>query len=381
MNKNSGYYCLFYALISDIIGFDNGLKSIDKSNLKCTNLNEASKHAGYTNYIVYKFISHGAYSNINISKKLASNASIFLLSVYDSFVTSKLTDPSNINLNTQTIIDNLIVRMSEYFNSDKNKQNRLYDNDLIEKLDKLSDFNYNYSKFSYDEEDNSCYPLVRGVPIGIIFSGKKNRDKLLEISIESCRTTHNNAISYLGTFTTALFISLSLEKVNPNKWIHILLNFFLEGKIVNYIKKTIPKKDIKPHLTEINEFQYLINNYKLLRFDKDSKYIPSSEDKYFMFLNDKSLYMYAKFGLQGIFNPGSNGIDCIIYAYDAFMESGSNFEKLIYNSMLHVGVSHYTGCLAGALYGSYYGNSDLQSKFDNFDLKNKLDKLTNLHYH
>ena len=93
MNKNSGYYCLFYALISDI---------------------------------VYKFISHGAYSNINISKKLASNASIFLLSVYDSFVTSKLTDPNNINLNTQTIIDNLIVRMSEYFNSDKNKQNRLY---------------------------------------------------------------------------------------------------------------------------------------------------------------------------------------------------------------------------------------------------------------
>lgn len=380
MNNNYKYYCLLYAILGDIIGFENGHKTLDKSNLKCTNLNEASKHASYTNYIVYKFISNGGYSNINISKKIASNASIFLLSVYDSFVTAGFTDPNNTALTTQDVIDNIIIRMSEYFNSDKNKQNRLYDNDLIDKIDKLIKHNYNYSNFSYDENDNSCYPLVRGVPIGIIFSGKKYRDKLLEFSIESCRITHNNAISYLGTFTVALFISLSLEKVNPNKWIDILLSFFLEGTIVKYIKKTISKKEIKHHLTEINEFQYLINKYKLLRFDKYSKFIPSSQDKYFIFLNDRSLYLYHKFGINGIFNPGSNGIDCIIYAYDAFMESGSNFEKLIYNSMLHVGVSHYTGCLAGALYGSYYGKSDLNSNFDNFDLKNKLDKLTNLHF-
>ena len=83
----------------------------------------------------------------------------------------------------------------------------------------------------------------------------------------------------------------------------------------------------------------------------------------------------STFGTKNRLPKGKNGLDGILYAYDSFMEAGSSFEKLIYNSMLHSGLTNVTGCIAGALFGAYYGNKDLPNNLSNIELKDKLNKL------
>ena len=45
--------------------------------------------------------------------------------------------------------------------------------------------------------------------------------------------------------------------------------------------------------------------------------------------------------------------------------------------MLHAGDSDSTGCIAGALFGAYYGNVNLPNKISDIELKNKLDNIMN----
>ena len=80
---------------------------------------------------------------------------------------------------------------------------------------------------------------------------------------------------------------------------------------------------------------------------------------------------------EGHFYPGANGLDSVILAYDALLESKNNFEKLIYNAMLHAGDSDSTGCIAGALFGAYWGNVDIPENLTHIELKSELDNLFN----
>ena len=95
------------------------------------------------------------------------------------------------------------------------------------------------------------------------------------------------------------------------------------------------------------------------------------------FLDIRNNLFYEYFNRPGYYNPGSNGLDSVIIAYDSILECEGNFEKLIYNSMLHAGDSDSTGCIAGALFGAYYGNANLPKNLTDIELKIKLDKLFN----
>ena len=57
---------------------------------------------------------------------------------------------------------------------------------------------------------------MRCMPIGLIYHGKKNRNKLIYISIMSSKITHNNPIGYLGGLASALFTALAFEEVDEN---------------------------------------------------------------------------------------------------------------------------------------------------------------------
>ena len=375
MKNNFEYYSLLYAIIGDTIGFGNGITKYNKyENMKCISNNDALNLSGWTNYHLYSFISNGGYSGFNIDKLNVSESSIFMLSVYEALTNFK------VKYNKDLIIKNVILKMTNSYNEDKLKINRSYDDVTLEKLKKHNEKN-DFKNISYNDSDLGSEPLVRGIAIGLKYSGEKNRNKLLELSIEVTKITHSNPTSFIGTFATALFISLAIEKVDPNKWIDILMTFLIDGKILNFLKETIPKNlsnEIKYYVKDIVEYQYLLNKYKQIRFDmKKDKFLSSTNggSKYLMILNDRCFYFYKQFGSHGIFNPGSNGLDGILYAYDSFMESGSSFEKLIYNSMLHSGQTNVTGCIAGALFGAYYGNKDLPNNLSNIELKDKLNKL------
>ena len=91
----------------------------------------------------------------------------------------------------------------------------------------------------------------------------------------------------------------------------------------------------------------------------------------------RSRFYYDNFTNKKNFNPGSNGCDSVIIAYDCFMDSKS-FYSLIFYSMLHSGDSDTTGCIAGAFYGAYHGNIDkLNINKQNIEKINTIETLFN----
>jgi ADP-ribosylarginine hydrolase len=380
-DNNKLYYSMFYAIVGDTIGFGNGLVEFNENDNMIVRSNfEAKKHSFYTIYHIYNFISKGGYSGFTIDNLIASDDSILTLAVFDGV-------KSSLNKNTKDVINNIKDKLIEYYEKDKLKDRRYYGNRTIKSLERLINRNLDWKKFSYSENAGGCGASIRSMPIGLFYHGKENRDKLLEISIQSSRITHNNPTGYLGGFASALFTALAIEGVKPYFWIDELLSFFREGKIANFVKKEIGdkfKNELKYHLQDIDEFFYLLMKYKDWRFvelTKDKQYIfkPTKDGhkKSMIWLDIRNNLFYQYFNRPGYYNPGSNGFDSVIIAYDSILECEGSFEKLIYNAMLHAGDSDSTGCIAGALFGAYYGNVNIPKNLTQIELKDELDNLIN----
>ena len=377
--SNNKYYSMYYSIIGDIIGFGNGSVEFNEFSNNVVKSNfDAKQNSIFTIYHIYNFISNGGYSGFSIKNLIASDDSILNLAVYDGL-------KSSLNMTNNDIVDKIKDKLIEYYLNDNLRDKRYYGIRTVKSLDRLINRNLNWQNFSYSINAGGCGASIRSMPIGLFYSGKKNRKKLLEISIQSSRITHNNPTGYLGGFTSALFTALAIEGLEPFYWIDELLNFFREGTIINFIKKTIGdkfKNELKYHLQDIDEFFYLLLVYKEWRFEKiNNKYFfkssKNSKKKSMKFLDVRNNLFYEYFNRPGYYNPGSNGFDSVIIAYDSILECEGNFEKLIYNAMLHAGDSDSTGCIAGALFGAYYGNVNIPNNLTDIELKIKLDKLFN----
>tara|TARA_Y200000002_G_scaffold381876_2_gene397128 strand:- start:938 stop:2077 length:1140 start_codon:yes stop_codon:yes gene_type:complete len=376
---NNKYYSMYYSIIGDIIGFGNGSVEFNLFNNNSVKSNfDAKYNSLFTIYHIYNFISNGGYSGFSIKNLIASDDSILNLAVYDGL-------KSSINKSNNDIVNQIKDKLIEYYINDNLREKRYYGIRTSKSLDRLIIRNLDWKNFSYSVNAGGCGASIRSMPIGLFYYGKKNREKLLEISIQSSRITHNNPTAYLGGFSSALFTALAIEGLEPFYWIDELLIFFREGIIIKFIKKIIGEKfkdELKYHLQDVDEFFYLLLKYKEWRFEQvDNKFVfnPSrtNKKKSMKYLDIRNNLFYEYFNRPGYYNPGSNGFDSVIIAYDSILECEGNFEKLIYNAMLHAGDSDSTGCIAGALFGAYYGNVNLPSNLTDIELKNKLDKLFN----
>jgi ADP-ribosylarginine hydrolase len=54
---------------------------------------------------------------------------------------------------------------------------------------------------------------MRAACIGLYFWN--DAKKLMEVSIETGRTTHHNPLGYLGSFTAALFTQFAINNIPP----------------------------------------------------------------------------------------------------------------------------------------------------------------------
>lgn len=369
MDKNNIYHSIYYSIIGDIIGFDNLKLMNDSRNIN--NNNQAVRLSNQTIYSVINFISKGGYTGFKLKNKIYSNNIIFLISVFDTI-------KSSIGQENDYIINNIIVNIIDHYKNDNIKKERAYENRTVKILNRLIDNNLNWKYASYSDKSLSYEPAIRCMPIGFFYQGKSNFDNLIKISINSSRVTHNNAISYLAGFMSAFFCALAIESKHPSRWLPKFISLFQDGTIDNYIKQFITDKDeLILHFKDKDIFLFHLLSYLNFRFEfKDNKWTfltsnntSDGNHKVFKYLDIRIKMFHEMFNkkMSNYFNPGFFGVDSILIAYDALLECEGSFEKLVYNSMLHSGLSNTTGCIAGAFFGAYYGKTNLPSNLLNVD--------------
>lgn len=373
MNLYDNYlYSIHCAIIGDIIGFGNGSVefNFNQDNM-INNRSDVDKITSISTRHVANFISKGGYTKIDISKDNASDDTILLLSVLDSLVRLKNQKPNN-------IIDDIKNNMNKFYKDDFKRDYRAYGHRTIKSLQRIEEGKF-WDKFSYSETAGGCGASMRSMPIGLIYHRKNNRNKLMEISIQSSRITHNNAIGYLGGYASALFTAFAIEKIKLEEWIFKLIEYLKSSELKNFIKSVVCKEfpdDYNKHMEDLKSFTILAQTYVDLKFD-GKKYKDSNIDIFMKLFDRRSQFYYDNFGskYKKYFNPGSNGFDSVIIAYDCLLDCKGSFETLIYYSMLHAGDSDSTGCIAGAFYGAYYGKFDLPKNLYNIEFYDKMKKL------
>lgn len=367
---------MLYAIIGDTIGFGNGYFEFNYGVSKqVKNNKEAENLSTFTIQLVFEFINRGGFTGFDLKYEelIASDDSILTLAVFDA-VKNSLNKPS------YQVVEIIKNKLLEYYLNDELKEKRYYGNRTTLSLNRIKN-KEDWQKRAFSDNAGGSGASMRCMPIGLFYHGKENREKLLSISIDSSRVTHNNPIGYLGGFASALFTALAIEGVNPKKWIVILKEMFENEIIHNYIKKTIGEKtpnELKFHMREVENFYRYLNTYYKWRFYKGELKIKKSMSN----LAYRNFLFYQKFSDTSIYYPGSNGLDSILLAYDSIISCDGSFEKLIYLAMLHGGDSDSTGCIAGALFGAYYGNVNLPKNLTQIELQSQLDNLfNNLPFH
>lgn len=284
----------------------------------------------YLMEIMSDFLYFGGVTNIQMDQLSVSDKSN-----YHSFIMAKLIN----NNSDKEILDDIKNNIFDLFNK-YIKQYYKYHSRDIDKEYKIFDKPEN--AWEYRSTNGAT---TRCIAIGLYLNGKKNRERLIDISIKSCKITHNSPISYLSGLTSALFIAYAIENISIDLWPIKLLKLLESDYVKKYIDQN--EEDLYDYLSYIKYWR---------------KYIDTR------FKNKKPLVLpifYQLYGRISYFNEhfvandkeylGESGVSAIIVAYDCLLTSGKNWERLIYYSLLNIGDIHTICILAGSMYGALYG--------------------------
>jgi ADP-ribosylarginine hydrolase len=201
---------------------------------------------------------------------------------------------------------------------------------------------------------------IRTSCIGLAFYKETELDKLIAVSIEAARITHNSVVGYTGALNASYFVSLAIRGVHYSKWPQMFIDLLESNKIEDYLEKS--GRGVKEFKRDKNYCITIWKKYCLGRFiGKNMRYAE--------FMNNpayRNKYFANNFGLPRdtinttFYSAGKGALDCVIVAYDAFVDSMMNeknpsWEKLIIYSAIHSGDSDSTGAVAGSFWGAYNG--------------------------
>lgn len=355
--------CILTHALGDCIGYKNGewefMYSIDK---------------------IWEFIALGGVNELDLDGWKVSDDTILHMKTAQGLLSS-FTGVNTLATNTLSYyIDALEQFEKEGFSV------RTPGNTTINSLTILkNDHDTKWDKLEYNFMSGGSGAAMRTAVIGLAFYGKHNRSKLVQISIELSRITHNSVIGYLGGLTSALFTAYALEEIPVKKWPFLLLELLESDIIDNAIKNS--GRGYNNYQQDKHIFINKWHRYIKDKFDDDKNVIVRKSSSH---LGMRSKYYEDNFG----FNPeihnfnvggkntqqkifiGSGGDDSVLISYDCLLDSGKSWEKLIFYAMLHKGDTDTTGCIAGAWYGTLYGMDRIPDiTIKNLEYKKELEKL------
>ena len=339
------YASLVIGSYLETLGYNNGYWEFN-FNWNITNLKDANI---VTNHIVHHFFSLGGYQ-LNISKWNASDDTILMLATMRACLKGD---------SLENYIDEYIKILPEL--KDKKRNSGINTISTINLLSKVRDIN----KIPFSEKMGGNGAAIRTSYIGLHYYD--NIDKLIEMSIESSRLTHNYTLGFLGGLVTALFTSYAYKNIKPWLWIDMLLKLYESKKINNFLKTT---NIYKKYLETEDKFWLLWYKYREERLSKF--YLKPKEFMYAAARGEDLLNYTPEINKK---NPdfskfGASGLGATIIAFDSILLSivsdsypidlnsdnlKYSYENLVYFSTLHFGDNDSIGCIAGCWFGALTG--------------------------
>lgn len=346
--------CMILHGVGDTVGFKNGDW-------------EFKKGISYEKTLekLYEFIDLGGVNYISLKGWNVSDDTIMHIQTAASI----LTDFKSMNSLGKILKDNFLDAYKQF--NEEGFKKRYPGTTTMASL-KLLNNGGTWDSVPYDLFSGGSGASMRSLCIGLAFYGEENRDKLIQISIESSRMTNNSAVGYLGGFASALFVALAVENVRINDWPFILVDL-LNDRVEKYIKSA--GRDVNYYERDGHVFNEKWHRYIEDKFDDDREPVIRKSNKNLVY---RSKYYNETFGmvLPVVENNiklerrsdfiGSGGDDSVIIAYDCLIDSGMNWEKLVIYAMLHMGDTDTTGAIAAGLYGILFGLDTVPGNFLEF---------------
>jgi ADP-ribosylarginine hydrolase len=362
--KDKYIACMILHAVGDTVGYKNSEWEFKKG--------------GYEKTLekFYEFLDLGGVNHISLKDWRVSDDTILHIQT----AVSILQDFENINQLGQILKKNYLDALQQF--ETEGLEYRYPGTATLNNLKRLRDGG-NWDDTPYDVYAGGAGAAMRNLCIGLAFYGEKNRHKLIQISIESSRMTHNSVIGYLGGMTSAFFTALAIEKIEINKWPFMLIDLFETGVISKYIKLSGRGED--SYKRDAHVFIDKWSRYISDKFDDQKNVIRRRTSRNLVY---RSKYYHETFGYkyEGKGNQnfssedygyiGSGGDDSVIIAYDCLIDSGQNWEKLVIYSMLHIGDTDTTGAIAGGFYGALYGFTDVPKNFlEHLEYKKEINEI------
>ena len=326
--------------VGDTIGFKNGEWEFMRQKLNLPNS---------SNRIIEEFIDLGGINNLDTTNWIVSDDTVLHLALLRA-----------VQKNKGDLYENIKKEFIKAFDDMENREPGLITSKYVKYL---KDHDWKETPFDIYGYGSGC--SMRTPCLGFVY--KDDLDKLLEVSLFSSHMTHTHPVGYLGGLVSALFVYYGCNNIDIQDWSKNMVELFESEKIDKIIEDSHIDSEI------YKEYKYeFINTWRAFNdvyFNDETtmfKFIAFRMDYFLSIIRNRPANYFI----------GSSGHDSVIIAYHALLECSGSFEKLVVYSMLHMGDSDTTGCIAGAFFSIVYGTENVPIHyFENLEKKEEIKKL------
>jgi ADP-ribosylglycohydrolase len=341
--------------IGDTIGFKNGEWEFKLFEGKIVNLQTTLE-------IVYQFISLGGINEINLENWNVSDDTMLHMAIAFSLIDINTTDEKLID----DIKENFVGVYGHMMKDEKAGVLRYIGITTQKYIEQIINEKPDGRTSAYDPQSGGNGASMRTHAIGLAYFGEQNRDKLIDVAIESSRITHNSPIGYLGGLTSALFTAFAIEGIPITSWMYKLMDIIESDKVTKYLRHEFEDEE-----SDYQEFVKFCKKYIDDRFDSQQQPIRTRAQSNLIY---RSRYYYENFTADTKGKMiGDSGFSSVIMAYDCLLDCNASWETLIIYSALHWGDSDTVASIACGWFGAVYGMKNIpETNVKHLEFKQRL---------